>query len=248
MTYQQGPQDPRQWQTQPVYQQDYPQQQQYQPYQQQPYQQPYGPQGYPAMPPPPRKSSNAPLILVIIGVAVLLLVGGCFAVVAFVGSTATPKAVATGAVKPSPGKGEAKEPGTIAEIGETVTVRGLQIGTKVEVTVRKVYDPATAASQFLTPRDGYRYVAIEMTIKNVGGDTFTDSPVIGAELIDTDGQTMQVSVGDVKEGQQFGGAVNIRNGDVRKGVVVFEVPKGAKLDKFQYGTMFGQEKGEWSLR
>src|SRR4051812_16562586 len=205
MTYQQGPQDPRQWQTQPVYQQDYPQQQ-YQPYQQ-PYQQPPGGQGYPPMPPPPRKSSNAPLILVIVAVAMLVLVGGCFAVVAYVGSNSTPTAVSPGAVKPSAGKGLAKEPGSAAKLGDTGTGRGLQLGTKVEATVLKVYDPATPASQFLTPRDGYRYVAIEMTIKNVGDDTFTDSPVVGAALIDADGQTMQFSVGDVKEGQQFGGAV-----------------------------------------
>ncbi|MBO3745943.1 DUF4352 domain-containing protein [Streptosporangiaceae bacterium NEAU-GS5] len=239
MTYQQGPQDPRQWQTQPVYPdyQQQPYQQPYQPYQQQPY---GHPMGYPPPPIPPKKSTSPVLILSIIGAVILLLGGGC-AVVLLAAPSSAPKVVASGKANASP------DDGSPAKIGDTLEVSGLQIGTKVQVKLLNVYDPATPSNEFLRPRDGYRFVAVELTIKNVGKGMFTDSPIIGSELIDADGQTMQMSLGDVKEGRQFGGSVNISSGDVRKGVVVFEVPKEAKAAKFQYGTMFGQRKGEWTL-
>ncbi|MFG1948277.1 hypothetical protein [Nonomuraea sp. NPDC048826] len=72
MAYQQGPQDPRQWHTQPR-----------QPHFQQPQGQPPLGYGYP----PPRRKSNAGLILVTTGAAALLLFGGCAALVGLVGES-----------------------------------------------------------------------------------------------------------------------------------------------------------------
>ncbi|MCT9932486.1 DUF4352 domain-containing protein [Planotetraspora sp. A-T 1434] len=75
MAYQQGPQDPRQWQTQPG---------------QQP-QQPYGPPpgyGYPPAR-PPKKSNTGLIILAVIGGVLLLLFGGCAVLVAVGASTSS---------------------------------------------------------------------------------------------------------------------------------------------------------------
>ncbi|MEO3889520.1 hypothetical protein [Nonomuraea sp. B5E05] len=48
------------------------------------------------------------------------------------------------------------------------------------------------------------------------------------------GQQYRSSFHDVREGQSFGGSSTIHVRDTRKGVIVYEVPEGAKPAKFQY--------------
>ncbi|MFC0864375.1 hypothetical protein ACFHYQ_18950 [Sphaerimonospora cavernae] len=85
MAYQQGPQDPWQWQ-------------QTQPGQQPPFQTPYGPpSGYGYPPPQPPKKNNTALIVVVIGVVALCIFGGCSTILVLA-SGKPPKAVATAPV------------------------------------------------------------------------------------------------------------------------------------------------------
>ncbi|MEZ0072254.1 MmpS family transport accessory protein [Planotetraspora sp. GP83] len=70
MAYQHGPQDPRQWQTQPG-------------------QQPYGPPPGYGYPPQPPKKTNVGLILAIIAAVLILLFGGCAIIVNASGHSGT---------------------------------------------------------------------------------------------------------------------------------------------------------------
>lgn len=114
-------------------------------------------------------------------------------------------------------------------------------------TPNRVIDNATSGNQFLKPKDGNRYIAVELTLKNVGQEIYTDSPAVGGTLIDAEGQQHRPTFAEVTEGAAFGGSVTVNRGDTRKGLIVFEVPASATPAKLQFGVMFGQQKGEWAL-
>ncbi|MGP4095486.1 DUF4352 domain-containing protein [Nonomuraea sp. KM90] len=216
------------------------------------------------MPPPPPKRSNLGLILTLaIGVPLLLL-GGCAAVVlvlaptsreAVVTEAGSPNAVMPSSQppaeqaqeQPAQEQPEQEQPST-ATVGGAITLEGMDPGLKMQVTVTRVVDPATG-EQFSKPQTGNRLVAIELTLTNAGEAVYSDSPTNGAMLIDGEGQQYRTSFQTVQEGQSFGGSATINKGDSRKGVIVFEVPDGAKLAKLQFGlnSGFADQKGEWTL-
>lgn len=136
--------------------------------------------------------------------------------------------------------------GTTAKVGETITINGLNADTKIAVTLNRVIPTGTAASQFLAAKPGRRLAAVELTIKNVGTVTYSDSPITGGVIIDADGQQHRTTLGGITEGTSFGGSVTIGPNDSRKGVIVFDVPEAAVLAKLQFGPTFAQ-KGEWLL-
>ncbi|GGS70893.1 hypothetical protein GCM10010156_32160 [Planobispora rosea] len=222
------------------------------------------PYGYGHQPPPPPPRSNTGLIVAIVAGITLVLVAGVITTLTLLSSTSTPTAddrlrafpddppsvfEAQPDTSDSPATQEPAETqaAQVAEVGETVTVNGFQSGVQVAVTVNRVVDNATPTNEFLKPKDGNRYVAVELTLNNTGTVVYTDSPLIGGVLIDAEGQQHQPTFAEVKEGTSFGGAVNIAQGDSRKGVIVFEVPSAAKLAKLQFGPAIGQQKGEWAL-
>lgn len=135
----------------------------------------------------------------------------------------------------------------VAKVGETLTVDGLKPGVQVAVTLNRVIDNATSTSQFLKPKDGNRYVAVELSLKNVGQEVYTDAPTVGGALIDAEGQQRPPTFAEVSEGTAFGGSVTVNKGDSRKGLIVFEIPAAAKAAKFQFGVTLAQQKGEWTL-
>ncbi|MFF4197033.1 DUF4352 domain-containing protein [Nonomuraea sp. NPDC001831] len=220
-----------------------------------PQQQPYG-YGYqqPTPPPPPKRSNLGLILALAIGVPLLLL-GGCAAIVAVLGDSTSRDRIVTEAdspnasmpaTAPSTAPPRKAEPST-ASVGGAITLEGFE-GLKMAVTLTKLVDPATAG-QYQAPKAGYRLVAVQLTLKNVGPTVYSDSPTNGAVLIDADDQQYQSSFQDVREGQGFGGTATINNGDSRKGVIVYEVPKSAKVVKFQFAlnSGFADQKGEWTL-
>ncbi|MGW3345419.1 DUF4352 domain-containing protein [Nonomuraea rubra] len=148
-----------------------------------------------------------------------------------------------------PGQGPTGQQPATARVGGTLTVQGMDPGLKVSVTVNRVVNPATPASDFLKPKTGNKLVAVEVTLANAGQAVYTDAPTNGAWLIDGQGQQYRSTLSNVTEGQSFGGTVTVNAGDSRKGVIVFEVPEPAVLATFQFGLNSGiaSQKGEWTL-
>ncbi|GAA2856465.1 DUF4352 domain-containing protein [Nonomuraea rubra] len=147
------------------------------------------------------------------------------------------------------GQGQTGQQPATARVGGTLTVQGMDPGLKVSVTVNRVVNPATPASDFLKPKTGNKLVAVEVTLANAGQAVYTDAPTNGAWLIDGQGQQYRSTLSNVTEGQGFGGTVTVNAGDSRKGVIVFEVPEPAVLATFQFGLNSGiaSQKGEWTL-
>lgn len=159
-----------------------------------------------------------------------------------------PKAGASHGGDAASGAAQPKKKASAAKVGDTISLRGMD--TKADVTVLKVVDKAKGADEFTTPDAGKRFVAVQFRITNTGSKAYDDSPSNGAKVVDTEGQGFDSSIADTKAGPSFPGEVNLAPGATAKGFITFEVPKGAKLDKVQFGldSGFADQTGQWNVR
>jgi uncharacterized protein DUF4352 len=146
--------------------------------------------------------------------------------------------------------GPAKSTATSAKIGDTISLKGNERGLKVAVTVVRFSPSARGKDEFNQPEKGQRFVAVQITMKNVGSIAYDDSPGNGAKLIDADDQQYDETMQDVAAGPSIGSAVKLGPGSTRKGYLVFSVPKKTKLAKFQFTLDSGMapQAGEWLLK
>lgn len=143
-------------------------------------------------------------------------------------------------------KAEAPKP---AKIGSVITLSGSDADLKVQVKVHKVIANGTPANDFVKPESGKRLYGIQLTLKNAGKSTYSDSPGNGAAVIDSEGQEYTASLFGEIAGAQNISSTTIAPGDLRKGFVIFEVPSKAKIVKLQMSldSGFADHHGEWSL-
>jgi Domain of unknown function (DUF4352) len=136
----------------------------------------------------------------------------------------------------------------LASVGDTITLHGYEDGEQMAVTVTRLYDPA-AAAQYLGPRRGRKYVAVDLVLKNTGTKAYSDSPGNGATLLDTRDHGYTETLSETTSCQYIGSSVKIAPGSKRAGCLIFEVPKDAKPAVFQFGldSGFADETGEWQL-
>ncbi|RJL32166.1 DUF4352 domain-containing protein [Bailinhaonella thermotolerans] len=136
----------------------------------------------------------------------------------------------------------------MASAGDTLTLKGDPEGLTMDVTVNKVLQNARGEDEYTTPERGKRFVAIQVTLKNSGQIVYQDSPENGAVLVDAEGEQYMPSYQRVSGGQPLSTA-KIGPGDRRRGYLVFEVPKKAKIATFQFtlNSGFAGETGEWTV-
>jgi hypothetical protein len=136
----------------------------------------------------------------------------------------------------------------VASVGETVDLAGSD-GLKMGVTVTKVIDPLQGGS-LDDPEAGQRFVGIVVAMRNTSQTGYADSPSNGATLVYGDDEQANATVvtGGECEGD-FSSDAKIAAGDRRKGCIAFELPRTAKLKKFQMtlNSGFADQTGEWSL-
>ncbi|GIH27981.1 hypothetical protein Aph01nite_62910 [Acrocarpospora phusangensis] len=222
----------------------------------------YGPPGYyyPPQGPPPRKSST-PLILLSIGIFIVVVAVSVGVLVAINRSTvATPETSATprdksasetrGTDEKTAAPEETETPaGGTRRLGRTIELHGIVAETVVQVTARRIIVGARPANQYIVPKAGSQYIAVELVLKNVGQKLYNDAPTTSGKLIDVDGQQYNAAFAEVLDGVALTGLVTVSVGDTRKGVLVYEVPKGTKLAKFQFvlDSGYGKDQGEWMI-
>ncbi|GAA0993159.1 hypothetical protein GCM10009555_083320 [Acrocarpospora macrocephala] len=223
----------------------------------------YGPPGYyyPPPPPPPRKSST-PLILLVLGIFIVVVAVSAGVLVAINRSTvtaepttsATPRTSKT--VKTAGTGDETEEPQETAapaegarRLGQAIELHGIAEETVVQVTARRIIAPARPANQYIVPKEGSQYIAVELVLKNVGEKLYNDAPTNSGKLIDVDGQQYNAAFAEVRDGVSLNGMVTVSVGDSRRGVLVYEVPKGTKLAKYQFvlDSGYGKDQGEWVI-
>jgi hypothetical protein len=169
------------------------------------------------------------------------------------GSTVVDKPKENATAKADSGKDAKKEKAAapeVAKVGDTLTLEGFEEGSKLDVTVVKVADPAKSANEFLEPDSGKRLVGVQFQLVNTGKAAYSDSPSNGAQVADSEGQQFDSTFADITAGPSMSSGLKLKPGAKGLGWIVFEVPKAAKLDTVQF-TMdsgFADQTGEWKVK
>lgn len=165
--------------------------------------------------------------------------------------TDTPKA-APSVGKGTPADAPAKETPAApkaAKVGDTIALKGTEDGSKLDVTVVKVADPAKSADEFTAPEDGNRWIGVQFQLVNTGTIAYGDSPGNGTQIADGQGQQFTSTFADISAGPSMASSVNLKPGAKALGWVVFEVPKASKgaTVQFTMDSGFADQTGEWKL-
>lgn len=185
--------------------------------------------------------------LATVATAVAITLTGCSA-----GSTVTdtPKASTTASTKTTE-KAPAETPAApkVAKVGDTITLKGTDDGSKLDVTVVKTVDPAKPADEFSAPEDGNRWIGVQFRLLNTGTIAYSDSPGNGTQIADSQGQQFTSTFADISAGPSMASSVNLKPGAKALGWVVFEVPKASKgaVVQFTMDSGFADQTGEWKL-
>ncbi|OPC80363.1 hypothetical protein B4N89_04835 [Embleya scabrispora] len=134
-----------------------------------------------------------------------------------------------------------------AKVGDTLSLTNTK-GVPVDVTLVKLVDPAASSNQYLKPKAGNRYVAVQWKIVNSGDQPITDTPNYGSHLIDADGQQFSSTYSETSAGPAFPSSVSIPPGGSRLGFVTYEVPTDSKITTIQLQiSMMSTNTGQWNV-
>ena len=137
-------------------------------------------------------------------------------------------------------------------VGASTTLTGESSGEKYKVTLSSVVDPATETDGMGLLPSGDRLVAVNLTIANAGTGIQQESIDDDVTLIDSGGHAYDGLSGafySVSQCQTFSGSATLPPNQSESGCVIFAVPSGAVLSKFQYipNAGFASSLGEWNL-
>lgn len=164
--------------------------------------------------------------------------------------TTTPKKTASKAPEEKPAtEAEEKKPATAA-VGDTLTLKGLEDGEQLDVTLKKWLPTAKPATEYDAPQDGKRWAAAQFELLNTGSKVYADSPSNGAKAADSEGQRFDAWFGEISAGPAMSSDVSLPKGEKALGWIVFEVPKDSKIVSVQFGmnSGFSNQTGQWSVK
>jgi len=144
---------------------------------------------------------------------------------------------------------EAPEEKTAA-VGDTLTLKGLEDGEQLDVTLKKWLPEAKPADEYDIPQDGKRWAAAQFELVNSGSKVYADSPSNGAKAADSQGQRFDSWFGEIKAGPGMSSDVSLPKGEKALGWIVFEVPKDSKVVSVQFAmnSGFSDQTGQWSVK
>jgi hypothetical protein len=144
---------------------------------------------------------------------------------------------------------EAPEEKTAA-VGDTLTLKGIEDGEQLDVTLKQWLPTAKPATEFDIPQDGKRWAAAQFELVNTGSKVYADSPQNGAKAADSQGQRFDSWFGEIKAGPSMSSDVSLPKGEKALGWIVFEVPKDSKIVSVQFAmnSGFSDQTGQWSVK
>ncbi|MBE4788419.1 DUF4352 domain-containing protein [Streptomyces sp. NE06-02F] len=162
----------------------------------------------------------------------------------------TPKAGTSKSAKKTEEKTEEPPAKKTAAVGDTLTLKGIEDGEQLDVTLKKWLPTAEGASEFDTPQDGKRWAAAQFELVNTGSKVYADSPQNGAKAADSQGQRFDSWFGEIKAGPGMSSDVSLPKGEKALGWIVFEVPKDSKIVSVQFAmnSGFSDQTGQWSVK
>jgi hypothetical protein len=122
-------------------------------------------------------------------------------------------------------------------------------GTKLDVTVEKVIDPASGANQYSKPASGKHFVGVKLQVRNNAAITYQNNANNETTIVLSNGKTEGANYNPIA------GCGNFSNGQVKlashasaTGCVTFQVPNGDQVTQVRYrNTVFPGTTAEWVL-
>ncbi|MFF1561054.1 hypothetical protein [Streptomyces sp. NPDC058279] len=141
---------------------------------------------------------------------------------------------APGAGEDPAGPGAQAAPGAAkdAHVGESVRVRGRQVGRHLQVVLNAFVDPAVSVDKNFAPAAGTRWAAASMSFVNVGGASYGALGRMWA-YDSTGGRHAVVPTGELTTGKPLV-FDSLEVGERAEGWVVFEIPEKVRVVRLQY--------------
>ncbi|MEV4227262.1 DUF4352 domain-containing protein [Streptomyces bobili] len=139
---------------------------------------------------------------------------------------------------------------TAAAVGDTLTLKGMEDGEQLDVTLKQWLPTAKGADEFNVPSDGKKWAAAQFELVNTGSKVYSDSPQNGAQVADAQGQRFSSYFGEIAAGPQMASDLNLPKGEKALGWILFEVPKDSKITSLQFAmnSGFSDQTGQWSVK
>lgn len=119
-----------------------------------------------------------------------------------------------------------------AHVGDSVRVRGAQVGKHLQVVLAAFVDPAVSVEKNYAPAPGKRWAAASMSFVNVGGASYGALGRMWAH--DSAGQRHPVvPTGELTTGTSLV-FDSLAVGERAEGWVVFEIPESTRIVRLQY--------------
>jgi hypothetical protein len=123
-------------------------------------------------------------------------------------------------------------------------------GDTYRITLVKIIDPAQGADQFNAPDTGKRFVGAVFTIKALSGSPQNEDANNDAVVVGSNGQTYTADLDQITGYTNFSnGSINVAQGEITTGAVVFQVPAGVKVTRVQWSAASGfGSTVQWDVR
>jgi hypothetical protein len=156
------------------------------------------------------------------------------------------KAIAGGSTK---GKGTTPTTKPNPNSSSTIAFKD-ESGNPYKVEVAKLVDPAQGSDSFMTPNEGFRFVAVLFIVTDTGSNQISDDADSDATVIGSNNQTYTADFDTVSGCTNFNdGEYQLNPGQSATGCVTFQVPVRVTVTKVEWSPNFGFGGfGTWKVR
>lgn len=140
--------------------------------------------------------------------------------------------------------------GSSAKIGQPVTIKGNDDGSKLQVIAKKVVK--TRSTDGFTKADpGKRIVAVQFSMVNTGKVAYNDAPCNGAKVVDGKGQQFDCDImfQKIGAGSILPANTKLAPGNKALGFLTFQIPMKSKVKQVQFSMDSGfADTAQWNVR
>jgi Domain of unknown function (DUF4352) len=133
-------------------------------------------------------------------------------------------------------------------VGSTLEVSDTS-GTKLDVTVEQLIQPATGANKYSQPSAGKSFVGVKLRIKNIGKASYQNNANNETTITVSGGKALVADYNPITGCGNFdNGQVSLSVGGAKTGCVTFQVSSGQKVAAVRYAnTVFPGTTAEWRV-
>ena len=137
---------------------------------------------------------------------------------------------------------------SLGQLGATLLVSDSN-GTQLDVTLKKVIDPASGASKYSNPAKGNHFAGVKLQIHNTATTTYQNNANNETTITLSNGKTLHANYNPIAGCGNFDkGQVTLKAGATSTGCVTFQIPKGQTVTQVGYGnTVFPGKNAKWQI-